>query len=121
MNLNKLKSLNLAAIGALLSLVTCYGALALISVLGMLGIAITVDNSIWAGAIIAFAILAVIGLGVGFSCHRNLWPVIIGTVGAAIITYTMLMQYDRMVELAGFVLLSLAAVWDWRIKISDST
>lgn len=48
--------------------------------------------------------------------HRNPWPVVIGGLGTAIIAYAMYIQYDRAVEISGFVLLSLAALWDRRLR-----
>ena len=116
MPLNILRSGLIAGVGTLLSVAACYGTLALISVLGTLGIAIAVDNSLWTGAIVAFAVLAVIGLGLGLLRHGKSWPVLIGGLGAAIVVYAMYVQYDRMVEISGFVLLSLAALGDWRLK-----
>ena len=106
----------LAGIGALLSLIVCYGTLGMIGVLGALGIAVAINNTLWAGAIVAFAGVAVVGLGLGLRCHGKVWPIVIGAAGAAIIAYVMLVQYDRVIEFSGFILLSLAAFWDWRLK-----
>jgi len=114
--INNSRSSRLAGIGTLLSLVTCYGTLGLISLLGALGIAIAVDNSIWAGTIVVFALLAVIGLALGLLRHKKPWPLLIGGLGAAIIAYAMYVQYDRLIEISGFVFLSLAALLDWRLK-----
>ncbi len=113
------KSKQLAGIGTILSLVTCYGTLAIVSILGALGFAITLNNTIWAGAIVAFAALAAIGLALGYRRHRKPAPLAIGILGAALISYTMLVDYSRVIELIGFVLLALAAFWDWRIKTAD--
>jgi len=115
MSSNTTQSGWLAGVGTLLSLAACYGTLGLISVLGTLGIAIAVDNTLWAGAIVGFAGLAVIGLALGLMRHHKPWPILIGALGAAIVAYAMYVQYDRVVEIAGFVLLSLAAFWDWRV------
>ena len=106
----------LAGIGTVLSLIVCYGTLALIGILGALGVAIAVNNTLWAGAIVAFAALAVVGLGAGLMRHRKPWPLLTGGTGAAVIAYAMYVHYDRTIEISGFLLLSLAALWDWRIK-----
>jgi energy-coupling factor transporter transmembrane protein EcfT len=106
----------LAVAGTLLSLGICYGTLGLTSVLGILGIALVVNNTLWAGAIVAFALLAVFGLVLGQRRHRNWRPVLTGGLGAGIIVFVMYVEYDRIGELAGFVLLSVAALWDWRLK-----
>ena len=106
----------LAAVATGLSLVACYGTLAVIGLLGALGIAIALDEALWAGVIVAFAGLAFVGLSLGLARHRRPWPVLVGAAGAAAIGYVMYGHYDRVIELAGFVLLCLAAIWDWRLR-----
>ena len=44
---------------------------AAIAVLGTLGIAIALDEALWAGAVVAFAAIAVGGLGLGPLRHRQ--------------------------------------------------
>ncbi len=90
----------------------------MISILGAAGIAISVDNTLWAGAIVAFAVLAVIGLGFGALRHKSRWPMMLGVFGTVIIIYVMYVQYDRAVEISGFILLAYAAFWDWQLKKS---
>lgn len=121
MKTNTSKYTKLAGIGTLLSLITCYGTLALASILGALGFAIAINNSIWAGAIVAFSVLAVIGLAMGYARHRKPWPMIIGISGAVLISYTMLVEYSRIIELSGFAMLALAAFLDWQIKGASQT
>jgi len=120
MNMKSSKIGRLAGIGTILSLVTCYGTLALVGVLGALGITIAVNNAIWAGAIVGFAVLAVIGLALGYRRHHKPAALIIGLTGAALISYTMLADYSRVIELSGFALLALAAFWDRRVKAEIS-
>ena len=104
----------LAALSTALSLATCYGTLAIITLLGVLGTSIVVNETLWAGAIVAFAAIATVGLGLGLTRHRQPWPILVGGFGAAAIGYVMYVQYDRLIEVAGFLLLSVAAIWDWR-------
>ena len=99
-----------------LSLIACYGTLAVVAILGALGIAIALNEALWAGAIVAFAALAVGGLAIGFSRHRHVWPLSLGGLGAAAVGYAMYVQYARLIELSGFVLLCVAAIWDWRLR-----
>jgi hypothetical protein len=106
----------LAGLATALSLFACYGTLAVIAVLGAIGIAIVLDEALWAGAIVVFAALAVGGLGLGLLRHRQPWPFLIGILGAVAIGYAMYVQYVRSIELSGFVLLCLAAFWDWRLR-----
>ncbi len=103
-----------------LSLVVCYGTLAVIALLGALGFAISLNEKLWAGAIVTFAALAVGGLGLGLARHRRPWPALVGGLGATVIGYAMYGRYDRLTELVGFVLLCLGAVWDWRLRRATS-
>ncbi len=105
----------LAALSTVLSLAVCYGTLAIVALLGVLGTAVNVDKTLWAGAIVAFASIATAGLGLGLARHRRPWPILVGGLGAATIGYAMYVRYDRLSEAAGFLLLSVAAIWDWRI------
>ncbi|MBU2583115.1 MAG: MerC domain-containing protein [Alphaproteobacteria bacterium] len=99
-----------------LSMAACYGTLALIALLGSMGIVIAVNDTIWAGAIVAFALLAVIGIAIGLRVHGKAWPLLLGASAAGIVTYTMFINYDRSVELAGFALLCAAVAWDWLLR-----
>ena len=105
----------LAALSTALSLAACYGTLAVIALLGVLGTAVALDETLWAGVIVAFAFIATGGLGLGLARHRRPWPILLGGSGAAAIGYVMYFQYDRLIEVTGFLLLCVAAIWDWRI------
>lgn len=118
MSFERSKLVWLPGFATALSLIACYGTLAIIAILGALGVAIALDEALWAGAIVAFAALAVGGLAIGFPRHRQVWPLLIGGLGAAAIGYAMYVQYLQLTELSGFVLLCVAAVWDWRLRRS---
>jgi len=107
-----------AGVCAALSVITCYGSLAVVSVLGALGMAIQLNETLWAGVIVLFAILALFGLGLGLKRHKIFWPVFLGITGTLAIIHAMYVQYDRSVEITGFILLFLAAIWDWQIRRS---
>src|SRR3546814_5668746 len=103
----------LAPIATVLSLVACYGTLAAVALLGLLSIRIVLDEALWGGSIVAFVLVAVVGLAFGARRHRMLWPLAIGAVGALAIVYTMTVSYDRYTEIGGFLLLALATAADW--------
>lgn len=100
----------------ILSLLACYGTLALIAILGTLGIVIVLNEALWAGSIITFAVLAVGSLGISLARHRKPWPILPGGLGLGLLIFTMYLQYNRLTELAGFSLLILATLWDWWIR-----
>lgn len=99
---------------AICSIVTCYGTLAVIALLGALGISITLNEHAWAGLIVFFAIISVFGLLLSFRRHRNFWPLLMGCLGSGLITYVMAIDYRVILEIPGFVLLGLAVFWDWK-------
>jgi len=115
MSLKEPKFQWLAGLATALSLIACYGTITVIGVLGLLGIVIAVDETLWAGVIVAFAAVATCGLGLGLTRHRRPWPILVGGLGAMVIGYVMFIHYDRRIEIAGFLMLCLATFWDWRL------
>jgi hypothetical protein len=115
----------LAGAGALLSIAACYGTLGLVALLSMMGVTLALNVDIWAGVIVAFALLAVIGVTLGYRKHRNANPVRLAVIGAALVTWAMygaeaivdlLGVPSTIVEIAGFAALMASAYWDWRLK-----
>lgn len=110
----------LPGVATVLSMAACYGTLGLISLLGAMGFALVVDDTIWAGAIVAFAVLAVVGIALGMMRHRQPWPLLVSAIGAGVVAYAMYVHYDRLIEFAGFAILCGAAFWDWRLRQAHS-
>ena len=115
----------LAGAGALLSITACYGTLGLIALLSMMGVTLALNVDIWAGVIVAFAMLAVIGVTLGYRRHCNANPVRLAVIGAALVIWAMygaeaivdlLGVPSTIVELAGFAALVASAYWDWRLR-----
>lgn len=106
----------LPGVATVLSIAACYGTLAVVGALGAMGIALVVDDALWAGAIVAFAILAVVGIALGLRAHHRPWPLMLGAIGAGAITYTMYFNHDRAIALIGYAMLCGAAAWDWRLR-----
>ena len=104
----------LAPAATLLSLLTCYGTLAAIALLGALGVGIALNEAIWAGGIVLFAALAVAALALGWRRHRRVLPVALGLAGLALIAFAMYVIYSLAAELAGFALLCAGTYLDWR-------
>ena len=97
-----------------LSLVACYGTLAMVALLGALGVTIALNQAVWAGAIVLFAGLTFVALLVRRRKHGRLVPVALAGIGALLIGFTMLISYARMIELLGFVFLCAGTFLDWR-------
>ena len=114
----------LARGGVILSLLACYGTLAVIGALSALGVTIAVNVGVWAGAIVLFALMAVAGVALGFRRHRAAGPVVAAGLGAALVAAAMYAAAPvegatglsgRVIEIAGFACLIAAALWDWRL------
>ncbi len=100
----------------MLALVACYGTLAVVSLLPLIGLTLAIDESVWTGVIILFASLAVVAVAAGARNHDSFRPLVVAMLGAALIAYTLLGFYHRLIELSGFVLLVGAAVWDLQLR-----
>lgn len=108
----------LAPACTIMAVLACYGTLAAVALLSLMGITLAINEGIWAGAIVVFALLALTGLVLSWRQHRTLPPLLFGIVGVGLIAYTMSVSYSQPLEIAGFVLLVLAAFLDWRAKRS---
>ncbi len=106
----------LAGAGTVLAVLACYGTLAVVSGLSLLGVSLAVHEGAWAVVIGVFAVVALLGIGVGYRHHRVAGPLVIAAVGTALVLWAMAVSYDRALEIAGFAGLILAAIWDWRVK-----
>jgi hypothetical protein len=114
----------LPALGTALSIVACYGTLGVVTVLSLLGITLAPNVHVWAGAIVAFALLAVAGPGASYQRHRSLGPLALGIAGALVVIISLYASRSiaslgiprDVVEILGFIGLIGAATWDWRLK-----
>lgn len=115
----------LPQVGTILSLLTCYGTLALVGLLSAMGVTLAIDLQIWAAAIVAFAFLAVLGIFFGRRVHARNGPVLLAFAGAlaiALSMYAIPLLEDFLgvnrdhVEMGGFVFLVAATLADWRAR-----
>ncbi len=97
-----------------LAVLSCYGTTVLIGLLSLLGVSLALDEGTWAGAISVFAALATIAIAASYRRHRIIGPTVIAALGLGLILWVMFGSYSRVIELAGFVLLIAATLWDWR-------
>jgi hypothetical protein len=108
----------LPAFATVLALAACYGTLAVVGILSLLGATLAPHDGAWAGAISLFAVLAFIGTVLGYRKHGGVGPAVTGLLGAALIVGVMFGPYSFVAELGGFALLIVAAWWDWKLKRS---
>jgi rhodanese-related sulfurtransferase len=101
-----------------LAVVSCYGITVLIGLLSFLGVTLAIDEGVWVGAIAVFAALATVAIATSYRRHRIVGPTVVAALGLGFILWAMFGSYNRLIELAGFVLLVSAALWDWRAGVS---
>lgn len=104
--------LGLAALS--LALLSCYGTLALVALLPLLGIGLALDEGLWAGAIALFVLLSLAALAAGLRHRVGPLPLLLGSTGGGLVLYALFVDYHGLVELAGFLLLGAAVAWDLR-------
>jgi len=99
-------------IASLAALAACYGVLAVVSGLALLGLSAPLDTRLWTAAIVVLTLLAPFGLAWNIRAHRHLAPTVIGAAGALLVVATLLVAYDWRIEAAGFLALLGAAIRD---------
>lgn len=102
----------LGMLAFLLALLSCYGTLALVALLPLLGVHLALDEGLWASAIAAFVLLTLAVVASGLRLHRRPWPVLASLAGTFLVLYALFVDYSVLVELGGFVLLAGSVVWD---------
>ncbi len=105
-----------AVVGLMAALLACYGTFALVGLLSVLGVSIAINAAAWAGVITVFAGLTAVGIALGLRRHRRPAPFVLALFGFALIAWSMLVRYDRTLEIVGFSLLAAATAWDWRLR-----
>jgi arsenite methyltransferase len=111
---------NAGLITAFLALVTCYGTLALVAGLALLGFAVPIDEGMWAIAITVLFAASTVIVALGFKVHGVVWPALLAVVGLVLILWTMFAAYSLVVEIGAFVLLFIAAFWDRSLRGRES-
>lgn len=96
-----------------LAVLACYGTLAALGLLGVLGLATTVDDGLWAGTIATFTVLTAVILMRGIRRHRRFDPAALAVAGAGLVLYALFVNYNPLVEFAGFATLALAVGRDF--------
>jgi hypothetical protein len=100
----------LAAMAA--TLLACYGTLAAIAFLSAFGIALSPDQAIWKGTIVVLALSTTASVAAGWRRHRSPLPIAPAIAGSALMSYLMLVHFDRALEALAFLLLGLAVLAD---------
>lgn len=105
-----------SGIAVVLSILACYGTLALVGILSLAGVTMSIHEGIWAAVIVVLVWIAVLAMGVNIQRYGNFGPFILSDIGALLVSWVMLVDYSRTMESAGFLMLIVAAFWDRRLK-----
>ena len=106
----------LGSITSLLAVATCYGTLAAVSLLSLIGVSVNIDEALLVKMITGLLILALSGMLYSWRRHRHPGPLILSLAAAALLLWVFYGHYSKPLELTGFALLVIASLWDFRAK-----
>jgi len=106
----------LGSAASLLAVVACYGTLAAVALLSIIGISIKIDESTLAKLITGLLALALGGIGYSYSVHRHPGPLMLSVASAAMLLWVFYGGYSKPLELSGFAGLIIASISDFRTK-----
>ena len=105
-----------AGAASALAIIACYGPTLLLAVLAAAGMAVAINEGVWAGTVAVLALAAFAAALLGYRRHGAAGPVVLAGLGVALVLWALFVRYDWRVELVGFVGLALAAAWQWRLR-----
>ena len=100
----------------LMAAIACYGTLALVALLSMLGVTLAFNEAIWASSIVAFSVGATAVIALGVKRHNSFKPLVPGLLGSGLMVYTMFIDYSLLTELIAFALLAVAIYLDYHLR-----
>ncbi len=105
-----------SGVAVVLSIVACYGTLALVAILSLAGVTMSVHEGAWAAVIVVLAWIAVLAMGVNIRSLRSFGPFVLSDIGALLVSWVMIVDYSRVLEVSGFALLIVASLWDRQLR-----
>ena len=104
------------SVASLLAVVACYGTLATVALLSVIGISVEIDESLLVKLITGLLVLALAGMGYSYSVHRYPGPLLLSIASAVLLLWVFYGIYSKPLELTGFIALVIASAWDFRAK-----
>ena len=101
---------------SLLAVATCYGTLAAVTLLSLIGISVDIDEAMLVKLITGLLVLAILGMVYSWRIHRHPGPLLLSLGAAVLLLWVFYGSYSKPLELTGFALLVVASVWDFRAK-----
>jgi len=101
---------------SLLAVAACYGTLAAVSLLSLIGINLEIEEAAMVKLVSGLLVVALAGMAYAFSKHRNPGPLLLSAAAAALLLWVFFAAYSRTLEMLGFALLIFASIWDFNAK-----
>lgn len=106
----------LGSITSLLAVATCYGTLAAVSLLSLIGVGVSINEATLVKLITVLLILALAGMLYSWRSHRHPGPLIVSLGAALLLLWVFYESYSKPLEITGFTVLVAASFWDFRVK-----
>lgn len=106
----------LGSVTGLLAVTACYGTLAAVALLSVIGISVKIDEALMEKLISGLLILVLVGMGYSYRIHRRPGPLLLSIVSAILLGWVFYYAYSKPLELAGFITLTIASIWDFFSK-----
>lgn len=100
----------------LIAVVSCYGTLAAVALLSVVGVSVEIDEALMVKLVSVMLVLVLIGMGYSCKLHRQPGPLVLTLIAAALLLWAFFIDYSKYLEFSGFGVLSVASIWDFRIK-----
>jgi ubiquinone/menaquinone biosynthesis C-methylase UbiE len=98
------------------AVIACYGTLAMVALFSVLGVTLSVNEHLWAAAIVIFAVCAAGIIALGKRKYDSFIPMVFALMGTAILIYTMYISYSVVTEVFGFIILGVAVFLDYSYR-----
>lgn len=107
---------SIGSLSGLLAVTACYGTLAAVALLSLIGINVDLDEDLMVKLISGLLVLVLAGMAYSFRVHRHPGPLLLSIASAAVLVWVFFVSYSKVLEMGGFAILLLASLWDWRLK-----
>jgi len=100
----------------LLAVAACYGTLAAVALLSVIGISVEIDEGLMTKLISGMLVLVLAGMTYAYRLHRHPGPLLLSVAAAGLLMWVFFGSYSQPLELTGFLILGAASIWDFRAK-----
>lgn len=101
---------------SLLAVVACYGTLATVLLLSFIGISVEINEALMVKLISGLLVIALAGMVYSYRAHKHSAPLTLSIMASLLLLWVFFGSYSKPLELAGFALLFIASVWDFRAR-----